>query len=146
MSSATIIDLMQKIPQEVKDIEVLKEQYRQKKEQLDKKLRAELAGIEEKIGKIKQQRTEELTQKQADLAAAMKIVVDAKTAVKIAKQKVAEAAIILSRTKLKEQKAIQTAQSALKKETTETINKIQKDIKTAQQQIQAKQKALDKNP
>jgi chromosome segregation ATPase len=134
-SNTDMVDLMQRIPQKVRDIEGLKVLYRQKKEQLDAKFKAELAGIEQKIGKLIQERADDLAQRQAEQRVAA-------AEVKKAQQRLNEAKGLIARTRVKTRKSAEEAQNALKRETDQAIGAIQKEIHVAQKEIQAKEKGL----
>ncbi len=131
MSSVGVVELMQKIPQKVRDIEGIKEEYRRRKDQLDAKYKTELAGIEDKIGKILQERTEDL--------------VTCKNELKKAEQKLKEAREYLAKTREKVRKNVQDAQNALKRQVDVEIDAIQKEIRFTQKQIQEKEKNQNKS-
>jgi Skp family chaperone for outer membrane proteins len=134
-SSANVMDLMEKIPQKVRDIEGLKRQYQQKKDQLDAKFRTEMAGIDEKIGKVLKDRADELAAKQAEEKSA-------RDEVKKAQKRLTEAKGLIARTRAKAKKKNQEAADALKWETNQAINAIQREIQEAQQQIRTKEKSI----
>ncbi len=139
MSSVSVVELMQKIPQKVRDIEGIKEEFRKKKDQLDAKYQTELAGIEDKVGMILEQRIEELN-------IALEILETTKGEVKKAQQRLAQTKEYMAQTKSKVHKSVEDAQKALKKEMDVQIHTIQKEIRAAQQEIRVNEKAMNKSP
>ncbi len=135
LSSVDEVELMQKIPRKVHDIEGIKEEYQRKKDKLDAKYQAELAGIEDKIGQILEVRVEEFN-------IALEILEATKDEVKKAQQRLAQTKEYMAQTKSKARKSIEDAQRALKKATDAEIETIQKEIRVAQKRIRENEKSL----